>query len=188
MRFFLFLMCLSVMACSTKDVKTATEPVYTFSAQMVPENVVTGNPEENSNATGGARLTLMGNELTVTGEFEDLTSELRDLEEKPGDPGVHIHPGAEGEENSYLYGLEVKLHQDGRSGTFFGTFQLSDEEVALLVDGKLYIDVHTVEHDPGELRDQIRPFRDEEFETFLSTLTVDPNSVSPLDLNLTMCK
>jgi len=188
MKYLLLMCCLAAVACSTKDVKTATEEVYTFSANLVPENVVTGNPEEESKATGGARLTLMGSELTVTGEFMDLSSALRDLEDQPDNPGVHIHPGAEGEENSYLYGLEVKLHEDGRSGTFFGTFNLSDEEIALLLDQRMYLDVHTVKFDPGEIRDQIRPFPEEELETYLTSLGIDPKKVSPLDLNLTQCK
>lgn len=117
---------------------------------MAPEPVETG-------AHGRAAAILDGNTLTVVGGFAGLSSALRDIEDTPEDPGIHIHPGAEGETSSYIYGLAAELGADERSGIFFGTFELSDNEVAMLMEERLYFDIHTEDHDGGEVRDQLRP-------------------------------
>jgi hypothetical protein len=157
-RFVVFPPLLFALACAGQEqpgARETTEPLH-FSAELVPENVVTGSPEETSDAHASVSAVLDGNTLTVNGAFFGLSSPLRDIDETPDDPGVHIHPGAAGEENPYLYGLQAELNEDERSGAFFGTIELSDEEVALLLDERLYIDIHTVEHGPGEVRDQFR--------------------------------
>ncbi|WP_185974423.1 CHRD domain-containing protein [Litoribacter populi] len=164
----IFILCLAMYACSTKEVQTVDEEVLTFSVMMVQENVATASMGEITPASGGAKLTLLGNELTVTGEFENLNIQMQDNSEQPQTPVVHIHPGVPGEENAYLYELEVKMHDDGDSGTFFGTFDLSDDEVALLADGRLYMDLHTHPQGPSTIRDQIQIYEPEDFETFLS--------------------
>ncbi|MBT0809772.1 CHRD domain-containing protein [Litoribacter ruber] len=166
------LFCLAMIACSTKEVQSVDEEVLTFSVMMVQENVATTSMGEITPASGGAKLTLLGNELTVTGEFEDLNIQMQDASERPQTPVVHIHPGLPGEENEYLYELEVKLHDEGNSGTFYGTFELSDDEVALLADGRLYMDLHTHPQGPSTIRDQIQIYEPQDFETFLTSAMV----------------
>lgn len=178
---------MGVISCAPRDISTDTDEVLIFRSIMVPANVVTGNPIETSNARAQAKVTLIGNSLKVSGTFENLSSPLRDIEDQPDNPGVHIHPGAAGEENSYIYGLQVELNEDERSGTFYGAFSLSDEEVSLLLDERLYLDIHTVNNDPGEVRGQIRPVDEDAVGARIHKLGIDPKSVSLLDLDMTPC-
>lgn len=90
------------------------------------------------------------------GSFANLSSPLRDIDEDPQDPGVHIHPGAEGETDDYLYGLRADVGPDGTSGIFYGTVELTDEQREMLLDERIYMDIHTVEFEGGEVRDQLR--------------------------------
>lgn len=117
---------------------------------VAPEAVKTG-------ARGRAIGVLKGHRFTVEGTFTGLSSALRDLEKTPDDPGVHLHRGAAGETTHYFFGLRVTLNADERSGTFSGAVDLDDEQRALLLSNRLYVDIHTVQHGPGEVRDQWRP-------------------------------
>jgi len=175
-----------VNACSDSQV-SETVPLA-FSAEMVPEEVVTGSPEEGTNAQARATLILSGNTLHVHGAFTGLSSMLRDIEETPDDPGIHLHPGARGEENSYIYGLEASLNEDERSGTFTGTFELTDEEMVLLLDDRLYLDMHTIEFDPGEVRGQIEPSDREEAERRLERISISPEEVDASEIATVFCR
>ena len=57
----------------------------------------------------------------------------------------------------YFHGLQVKLNPDGRSGIFFGTATLDADQLKRLLGNETYVDIHTVKHGPGEVRDQWRP-------------------------------
>ena len=110
-----------------------------------------------SSAVGKATGVLVGNRFTVHGSFSGLSSPLRDLTTKPDDPGIHLHRGAPGETTPYFKGLQVRLNPDGRSGVFFGTATLDSAQLDLLLASRTYVDIHTVQHGPGEVRDQWRP-------------------------------
>jgi hypothetical protein len=51
----------------------------------------------------------------------------------------------------------VKLNADERSGIFFGTATLTDDQRKALLGMQTYVDIHTVKNGPGEVRDQWRP-------------------------------
>lgn len=108
-------------------------------------------------ASARASGVLVGNRFTVHGSFSGLSSPLRDIAKTPDDPGVHLHRGAPGETSRYFYGLQVKLNADERSGIFFGTATLTDEQRKALLGAQTYVDIHTVKNGPGEVRDQWRP-------------------------------
>jgi hypothetical protein len=108
-------------------------------------------------ATAKATGALVGNRFTVHGSFSGLSSPLRDIIQKPNDPGVHLHRGAVGETSPYFHGLQVMLNADQRSGIFFGTATLSDEQRKALLATQTYVDIHTAKNGPGEVRDQWRP-------------------------------
>ena len=108
-------------------------------------------------ATAKATAVLIGNHFTVHGSFSGLSSPLRDIEKKPDDPGVHLHRGAPGETSPYFHGLQVRLNADERSGIFFGTVILDPDQLKRLLANETYVDIHTVKHGPGEVRDQWRP-------------------------------
>lgn len=111
----------------------------------------------DSAAASKATGVLAGNQFTVHGSFTGLSSPLRDLEQKPDDPGVHLHRGAPGTTTPYFHGLRVTLNPDGRSGIFHGVATLTDEQRKALLATETYIDIHTVKFGPGEVRDQWRP-------------------------------
>lgn len=111
----------------------------------------------DTTAAGKATGVLIGSRFTVHGSFTALSSPLRDLEKTPDDPGVHLHRGAAGITTPYFHGLRVKLNADGRSGIFWGTATLTDDQRRALLAGDTYIDIHTVTFGPGEVRDQWRP-------------------------------
>jgi hypothetical protein len=126
-----------------------------FVAEMRGEHV---SPQAvQTGASGRAIGILVGNQFTVHGSFAGLSSALRDIAKTPDDPGVHLHRGAAGETTPYFFGLRVRLNADERSGIFWGTVELDDAQRALLLASRLYVDVHTVQHGPGEVRDQWRP-------------------------------
>ncbi|RFA25757.1 hypothetical protein CAI21_18505 [Alkalilimnicola ehrlichii] len=170
---------LAVGVASAGEDKHKYKPIH-FEAELENEHVVEGAPE--TGATGRASAVLVGNELTVHGSFHGLSSQLRDIEADPENPGVHIHPGAAGEAYSYIYGMPVDLGADERSGIFYGRFELSDEEVALLLDERLYVDIHTVDYGPGEVRDQLRPVEPEEARKRLEKHSPAPHEVDPAEI------
>lgn len=114
-------------------------------------------PIADGPATGEFDIELVGNELSVSGEFSDLSSPLLpvgdvDAEGNPQSP-IHVHVGASGENGPILRNLEV----DAEEGEFSGTFTLTDDEVATANASGLYINLHTESNPSGELRGQIAP-------------------------------
>jgi hypothetical protein len=152
----LWLTCvLVVTAAGTAGTPTGSEQplmfVADFRGQLVaPAAVATA-------ATAKATGVLVGNRFTVHGSFSGLSSPLRDIEKKPDDPGVHLHRGAPGETTPYFHGLQVRLNADARRGIFYGTATLDADQLKRLLADQTYVDIHTVKHGPGELRDQWRP-------------------------------
>lgn len=125
-------------------------------------------------ATAKATGVLIGHRFTVHGSFSALSSPLRDLEKTPDDPGVHLHRGAPGITTPYFHGLRVTLNADGRSGIFWGTATLTDEQRRALLAGESYVDIHTVMFGPGEVRDQWRPVDPDAAAALLATLAGPP--------------
>jgi hypothetical protein len=70
---------------------------------------------------------------------------------------VHLHRGAPGATTPYFHGLQVRLNADQRSGIFFGTATLDADQLKRLLANETYVDIHTVQNGPGEVRDQWRP-------------------------------
>jgi hypothetical protein len=94
------------------------------------------------------------NTLKIQGRFSDLTSDLLpvgsvDLEGNP-QSAIHLHQGRAGENGPILRNLTVN-----EDGSFEGTFTLTDEEEALLLDQALYVNIHTKTFGAGELRGQL---------------------------------
>jgi hypothetical protein len=136
-------------------IQTPSEPALVFVAELTGKNVA---PEAvETSASSRATAVLVGNRFTVHGSFVGLTSPLRDIAKTPDDPGIHLHRGAPGETTRYFHGLKVKLNSDERSGIFFGSTTLDEQQRTLLLSNQMYVDIHTVKHGPGELRDQWRP-------------------------------
>jgi len=105
-------------------------------------------------ATGGVAFEFRNGILTASGSFAGLGSNYIES------PGSHIHVGFAGENGDVLYAFEPELDSmtDARAGIFFApenTFELPEEDVIRLVTGELYVNVHSEENQPGEIRGQI---------------------------------
>lgn len=101
--------------------------------------------------TASAQLELVGNTLVVQGSYARLTGPiLADVAE-----GIHIHhdPAA-----YHLDTIVAGLQNEGRDeGAFGGSVYLTNGQVLMLVEGRLYMDVHTTAFPEGELRGMIVP-------------------------------
>ncbi len=105
-------------------------------------------------ATGGVAFEFRNGMLTSSGSFADLGSNYLES------PGSHIHEGFAGENGDvrYVFEPETDNMEDARAGIFFAadnTFELSEDDVIRLVSGELYVNVHSEENQPGEIRGQI---------------------------------
>jgi hypothetical protein len=67
---------------------------------------------------------------------------------------AHIHVGAPGEAGPPI--ITLTKGADG-SWTVPAGSKLTDEQLADFKSGKLYVNVHSAEHKPGEIRGQLKP-------------------------------
>jgi hypothetical protein len=124
-----------------------TSEVTVFTAELSGDSVV---PSVSTMASGWAVAVLHGTTLVVGGQYADLGSDL--ATDVRG--GGHIHQAAAGETGRIV----VELAPVGaRSGNFSGVFELTAEQVQALQDGLFYVQVHTADHKPGELRGHLMP-------------------------------
>lgn len=141
---------------------TSKPTMQRYAAALINASVVPKAP--STSAMGVAEASLIGNRLTVRGGFTGLSSALRDYATDPVDPpnpkitsAVHIHRGDNTQNGPFQSALLVKLNQTGMSGTFSGSYTLTNEQIQALADGKLYVDIHTKQNRAGELRGIFRP-------------------------------
>ena len=128
--------------------------------QLLLEESQQLNDVPDSPATGSFAVSLSGNRLSVSGRFSNLTSALMPVggADSVGNPesAIHIHVGAVGANGPILRNLMVEADSDDpTAGEFEGEFELSDEQVATLINDGLYVNLHTMSFPAGELRGQI---------------------------------
>lgn len=146
-------------------------------AQTVFEAQLSGSNEANpitTAATGNVTATLNGNELKVTGSFENLSSNL--ATDIAG--GAHIHAGMAGESGGVLFPLTVNVGADSKSGTFMeadNTFTLTSGQVDTLMMRGLYINIHSENYTGGELRGQLLAEADAYYRANLSGAFESPS-------------
>lgn len=118
--------------------------VFTATLSSDQETQVT-----ESTATGTATLTLNAEETEVT--IEITASGLS------GPPtGAHFHNAPAGQDGDIVFNFTsmVSVGTDGAL-TVSGAWPLSDANLAELRAGNIYINIHTVEHELGEIRGQL---------------------------------
>jgi CHRD domain len=132
-------------------------PSNRYVAVLTPNEIVPMAP--STSATGEVEAMLMGNRFVVRGNFINLSSPLRDYATDPLDPpnpnitsGVHIHRGESTENGPFQYALQLSPDESGLQGQFMGEYTLTSEQRQALVNGKLYMDIHTRQNRAGELR------------------------------------
>ena len=102
-----------------------------------------------TDGTGYARLALLGKQLSFGLSYRGLGSTAQ---------MAHIH-GPAGPEGfaGVLVDLAPFAAPFGTSGLILGGTTLTDSQLAALVDGLTYFNIHTVNNGGGEVRGQILP-------------------------------
>ena len=137
---------------------------FDLEANLAGFNEVGENTPIQTSASGSATATLVGNTLTLSGEFSDLSSALMEVAGTP----AHIHLAATGENGPIVIPLTVNAADDNLSGTFdvaANTFDLATlsypDDIDLnavrsaLTSGNAYVNIHTANFTAGELRGQL---------------------------------
>ena len=109
-------------------------------------------PPTTTQATGTVTAELDGDELAVVGSFTDLSSDLFPV----SGSAAHVHNAPEGKNGGIVFNLEIST-TDNRSGVFTGSKTLNDEEKDAFKDGNLYVNIHSVDFNGGEIRGQLKP-------------------------------
>jgi glucose/arabinose dehydrogenase len=95
-------------------------------------------------ASGLATFMLVGTQLTYSASFKGLSG--------PATAG-HLHgPAPLGQDAGVLVGLPVPV---ASSGSFSGTIGLTPSQLAAVIDGQTYVNLHTAANPGGEIRGQV---------------------------------
>ena len=89
---------------------------------------------------GEVILTLSGNTLEVSGTFSNMSSIAT---------GAHLHNGPPAQPGPVVHTLEI---DEATGGEISASLELTDEQVEALRSNALYVQVHSVNNAPGELR------------------------------------
>lgn len=127
--FLLLLSSLSVNAFAQEVYRVRLSPMPT-TPQTVTE--ITGE--------GEVILTLNGSTLTVEGNFSGMSSAAT---------GAHLHNGPPAQPGPVVHALEI---DQATAGSISATLELTPEQVEALHNNALYVQVHSVDNAPGELR------------------------------------
>jgi hypothetical protein len=120
--------------------------------------------------SGGAGQVLghvIGDTLRIIGSFSGLGSKV--AEEIGG--GFHLHTGVAGMNGGVIIPLNATLTADSLSGTFplaDNRYDLTADSRAALFNRGIYLNIHTDEHNPGEIRGQMLPECQAVFTAFLN--------------------
>ena len=135
--FSLFLFSLSVTLVSTS---VQAQEVYRARLSPMPTT-----PQTVTDITGGGEviLTLNGNALSVEGNFSGMSSATT---------MGHIHNGPPAQPGPVVHRLEVTA---APNGNISAELELTDEQVSALRNNELYVQIHSENNAPGELRGRI---------------------------------
>ncbi len=118
--------------------------VLTGRSEVMP--VLTG-------ATGEIEIRLAGNQMIVSGQFNNLSSNVLS-------DGINIHAANAGQTGSATLGLIPSLNANQRGGIIdpvLNTYTISTAQAEAFVSRGFYINIATANHPAGEIRGQIVP-------------------------------
>ena len=132
--FSLFLFSLSIALVS---MNVQAQEVYRARLSPMPTT-----PQTVTDITGGGQviLTLNGNALSVEGNFSGMSSATT---------MGHIHNGPPAQPGPVVHRLEVTA---APNGNISAELELTDEQVSALRNNELYVQIHSENNAPGELR------------------------------------
>ena len=131
---------LALAGCS--DMAAMMGGKQNFSADLTGGQEV---PPVTTPARGSTTATLDGSTLDYTVQFSGLSGPAT---------GAHFHGPAAPGQNA---GVQVNIGQAGLASPIKGRAQLTDQQVADLKAGRLYVNIHTARNPNGELRGQVTP-------------------------------
>ena len=127
----------------------SAQEVQKFVALLTPKEVV---PPTNSLATGIAEFTVIGDTIRYTVNASDIQ----------GVTSAHIHMGTKGNNGLDLATLfsnnppkDDQVAVSGELTKESGIFEYVTDLTTPMMDGDLYVDIHTTQNPEGELRGQI---------------------------------
>ncbi|MEL6206398.1 MAG: choice-of-anchor I family protein, partial [Pseudomonadota bacterium] len=153
-------------AYATDDLGVVELGFETFDPFEMSEDQEVGTTPPDTAATGSVTLDAINGttgEVTISGTFSGLTdaNESNALfpvggVDSAGNPesAIHLHNAAAGENGPIVRNFTVTDNGDG-SGSFTGTFTLTAGEIASLVAGETYVNLHTTDFNGGQLRGQV---------------------------------
>jgi uncharacterized protein (TIGR03118 family) len=136
-----------------KDAQTGFYRVQDNATNIaIPFSVLLSGPTEvpatTSTATGSGLLTLEGMQLSYSISFSGLTG---------GAIAAHIHGPADAE---HATGVLFPLNgAAGTAGTLSGSLTLTSDQLAAILTGMAYVNIHTPANPNGEIRGQVVPMR-----------------------------
>ena len=122
------------------------QDIKVFSLTLDAEQEVPSPTLNGSTPTGSATVVVdtSSGEVEVSGTYSGMTSDV---------VSAHLHGlAATGQTAGVIFGFDVS---GGTSGTFAGADTLSSENLAGLLAGQTYLNVHTMDNGPGEIRAQV---------------------------------
>ena len=137
------------------NIHTSNHPAGEIRGQVAPvlwDTALSGAAERpdpvNTPASGYGDFWLVGNEFTYDVDYADLTAAAT---------AAHLHGPADAETAAGV--LQPLTPEDtlGTTGAFSGTLTLTPEQLAAVVDGLTYVNIHTANHPNGEVRGQVAP-------------------------------
>ncbi len=109
-----------------------------------------------SGGFGGFKLALSGNQLSLSGSFDNLNGEL--ATSIAG--GSHLHISGPGGNGSLNIPLKASLDADNK-GAIYTTrknqYTLNEEQLSILLAGNYYVNIHSSTIRSGEIRGQVVP-------------------------------
>lgn len=118
-------------------------PVVNFASNLSSIHVV---PPLLTSATGNIDATLVGNQLSISGSFEQLTADFS---------GAYIHAGAPGVNTEQAFELSVNISgNEGVLDSNANQFDLTNEQLIALQNGLFYISIET---ESGNIADPQTP-------------------------------
>jgi len=118
---------------------TSVQAQEVYRARLSP---MPTTPQTVTDITGGGEviLTLNGNALSVEGNFSGMSSATT---------MGHIHNGPPAQPGPVVHRLEVTA---APNGNISAELELTDEQVSALRNNELYVQIHSENNAPGELR------------------------------------
>jgi len=145
------------------NIHTFDSPSGEIRGQILPEKqyyfqaYLSGTQEATpvlSTGGGAAIAEVLGEEMVLSGAFSNMGSAVNT--EIQG--GAHIHLAPAGSNGGIVFPLSFEIDSTGTAGVFAAdsnTFALNDTLSGGLVSRGFYINIHSLENAPGELRGQL---------------------------------